>query len=249
MRLENQEVHDPEEARLRKSIYAEFGAAIHPDKMKMLVRRLKHEDHEWHKVVSAVMLVLLLMYFVVMKANIVYFTCRVSNGKLVWTKEPEMQCYDFKGNNLHARLLPVVIAALLVYGLGIPFLFWRMLSSQRDIISGRMSIIAGLKRKGAADSDSDSDTGSLAKKTPKGSCFGRVSRRGCLEYTTAGIQSSQYRFCFFPVWLPGQSLCCWTHRWALKYLNELPRCRSAGGDASWTRRRSQRWSRRRGSSS
>ena len=163
MRAEANVVSDPRKDDLRQAIYQEFGSGVHPKNAEVLAERLIGENHDRYKAESAVRMVLLLMYFVLLQANSVYFDCRLFNGELRWFKEPSNKCYE---TPLHVALLPVVIIAIIVYGFGIPYYFWKFLYKNVDIISRRDEIVERLSRY-----QEDAQPGSTGKRESDGASF------------------------------------------------------------------------------
>jgi len=137
---------EKEKARLM-ALRAELGAAVEDTVLYELAGRVKEKGEELNRLISAGLLILQLMFFVMLQTNLNYFDCArieggVSGDGLYWKKEPQTKCYDF--GSLHGKMLPVVMAGLLLYAVGIPLLFGRIIFGNRELIARRMEIRAAL---------------------------------------------------------------------------------------------------------
>ena len=138
-----------EKAKLQSAaLRAELGAGVEDAVLFEVVQRMDRMGgrEERDKLYSASLLILQLMFFVMLQTNLVYFDCSASDNagatRLVWNKEPTTVCYDFSG--LHGKMLPVVGLGLLLYGVGIPALFMRILVRNRGLIARRKDVRARL---------------------------------------------------------------------------------------------------------
>ena len=62
-----------------------------------------------------------------------YFNCSFRSGKYYLSAEPSVECYDFSSWNQHTTMLPICIAGMVVYVLGIPMLFGSLLYRNRKV--------------------------------------------------------------------------------------------------------------------
>ena len=62
-----------------------------------------------------------------------FFNCQYRSGRYYLSAEPSIECYDFSSWNQHTSLLPVCIAGMLIYVLGIPLLFGTLLFRNRKV--------------------------------------------------------------------------------------------------------------------
>eukprot|EP00951_Prasinocladus_malaysianus_P004998 scaffold35523_cov40-Prasinocladus_malaysianus.AAC.1 len=103
---------------------------------------------EWcRSPVAAYLALLSLAYTVIADVNLEYFNCQYSHtdaaGRDLFfmVAEPSIECWGAEPN-LHSRLLPLVIAALIVYIAGLPLLFLCLLLRERNILPVRSELEA-----------------------------------------------------------------------------------------------------------